>query len=248
MLVSQSEFARRAGVSRQAVHEAIKNESLVSAGKKIDTEHPINAAYLVKAAVGTTKHGPKGKSGTKTAAAGSPKDAGKERKTGGREKGRKAEGRADPEAAAESKRKKIRAALEAAGMGDDGEESGGLGSVTEDMIQVVMQKSYWDTLKVKEDVLKRQLERAREVGSVIDQRILESEIGAFGQALVANFVDAPQKQAIQICQMLGVEGKEREVTEFLEKDNERRLEEAERAVRKIADSLKRRGRKQEAAA
>lgn len=230
MLVSQSEFARRAGVSRQAVHEAIKNESLVSAGKKIDTEHPINAAYLVKSAVGTTKHGPKGKSGTKTAAAGSPKDAGKERKTGGR---------ADPEAAAESKRKKIRAALEAAGMGDDGEESGGLGSVTEDMIQVVMQKSYWDTLKVKEDVLKRQLERAREVGSVIDQRILESEIGAFGQALVANFVDAPQKQAIQICQMLGVEGKEREVTEFLEKDNERRLEEAERAVRKIADRMKR---------
>ncbi|MBE3063586.1 MAG: hypothetical protein IMZ69_01045 [Spirochaetes bacterium] len=112
----------------------------------------------------------------------------------------------------------------------------------------IAQKGYWDTLKVKEDVLKRRLDRAREVGSVVDTRILESEVSAYHQGLVANFIDSPQRQAIQICQMLGAEGKEKQVMELLERDNEKRLAESDRVVKEMAKKLAARMRRKKAAA
>jgi hypothetical protein len=223
MEISKAAFARMAGVSRQAIDDQIKRGHVVCGPKGPDPEHPINQAYLARTIAGTTRSGPKSRSAEEPTAA-----AAREQPESGRK--RKAPLASGEDAAAKApeagKEKKLREALVNAGLGAAGLD-------VDEMIQTVVQKGYWDTMKVKEEVLKKQLDRAREVGSVIDQRIIESEIGAFGQAIVANFVDSPQKQAIQICQMLGVEGKEREVTEFLEKDNARRLEESRRVVQQI---------------
>ena len=45
-LISRSEFARAAGVSRAAVTKAIRVGWLEADGWTIDPEHPLNARYL----------------------------------------------------------------------------------------------------------------------------------------------------------------------------------------------------------
>lgn len=49
MEVTQAEFARMAGVSRVAIHKKIENKTLIlNSGKMLDTDNPVNRAYLTK--------------------------------------------------------------------------------------------------------------------------------------------------------------------------------------------------------
>lgn len=49
MEVTQAEFARMAGVSRVAIHKKIENKTLIiNSGKMLDTDNPVNRAYLDK--------------------------------------------------------------------------------------------------------------------------------------------------------------------------------------------------------
>ena len=49
MEVKPAEFARQAGVSRASISEKIKNKTLImNAAGMLDTENPVNAAYLAK--------------------------------------------------------------------------------------------------------------------------------------------------------------------------------------------------------
>jgi hypothetical protein len=224
--VGPSAFARLCHVSRQAIHKAIGAGEVVKTPKGIDPKNATNKAYMVRALARATQHPEKSQKG-KIRAGGAKKKAGG---NPGSKKARKKEGAKKPEHSPRetkaSRADTLRVVLEAAGVG---EEEGGIDA----MIETIAQKSYWDTLKVKEDVLKRQLDRAREVAAVADMRIIESEIGAFGQGIVANFIDSSQRQGIQICQMVGAEGKEKLVIEYLEKDNARRIAEAKGAVARI---------------
>jgi len=224
-------------VSRQAIHKALKAGEVVTGGGGVDPAHPTNKAYLVRAlarAAGHPERIPKPpvvKAAAKKAPAEKPGSgkAGKKNAAGKPEGGPKAEGVGDA----------LQALIAATGL-DSAEDR--------EMMKTIAQKAYWDTLKVKEDVLKRQLDRAREVGSVIDQRMIESLVGTLHQALQGNFVDAPQKQAIQICQMLGADGKENQVMLYLEKDNERRLKESDRALESMVRVLVKRMQRRRKAA
>ncbi len=93
--------------------------------------------------------------------------------------------------------------------------------------------------KIRAEVKKRELEIAQIEGAVIDERIIASLIEAFGQGIRLNFVDVCLRQSEQICAMLGCPGKEREVQEYLEVDNGRRLEEVKRNTEKIKNTMKR---------
>jgi hypothetical protein len=211
-----------------------------------DLKHPTNAGYLARALVESAQKGKATKPGkipkidkSRAAVEVGAREKPKPAKAEGKPRAHKPE--SNPKADEKSKAETLRAALVDAGLEDAGMD-------VDEMIGIVMQRGYWDTMKVKEDVLKRQLDRAREVGSVIDQRIIESLVGGFIQEIIANFVDSPQKQAMQICQMLGAEGKERGVTEYLEKDNERRLRACDEKAKRIAADMKRAGRRRKAAA
>jgi hypothetical protein len=94
--------------------------------------------------------------------------------------------------------------------------------------------------KLRSEVKKRELEIAQIEGSVIDERIISSLIGELGQGIRLNFLDVCLRQSEQICAMLGVPGREREVQEYLEVDNGRRLEEVKRNITKIMHTMKRR--------
>jgi hypothetical protein len=93
----------------------------------------------------------------------------------------------------------------------------------------------------KEVALARQAELAYEerIGNLADISIVLAIIEAHKHGLVANFVDSIQRQAMQICSMVGAEGKERIVEDYLEKENKRRLEEADRTAAAVAGRLKR---------
>ncbi|HOV62800.1 MAG TPA: hypothetical protein PLG43_02835 [Spirochaetia bacterium] len=93
--------------------------------------------------------------------------------------------------------------------------------------------------KLKTEIIKKELEIAQVEGSVIDERIISSLIGELGQGIRLNFIDVCLRQSEQICAMLGVPGREREVQEYLEVDNGRRLEEVKRGVSKIMHTMKR---------
>jgi len=57
--ITQSEFARRAGMSRQAVSNAIKRGTIKKSGLKIDIDDPMNRLYLAESRAGRTqKHTP----------------------------------------------------------------------------------------------------------------------------------------------------------------------------------------------
>lgn len=92
--------------------------------------------------------------------------------------------------------------------------------------------------KLRSEVKKRELEIAQIEGSVIDERIIASLIGELGQGIRLNFIDVCLRQSEQICAMLGVPGREREVQEYLEVDNGRRLEEVKRNITKIMHTMK----------
>lgn len=100
---------------------------------------------------------------------------------------------------------------------------------------------YTEWRRRKEAALARQAELAYEerIGNLADISIVLAIIEAHKHGLVANFVDSIQRQAIQICSMVGAEGKERIVEDYLEKENKRRLEEADRTAARVADRLKR---------
>ncbi len=93
--------------------------------------------------------------------------------------------------------------------------------------------------KLKAEIVKKEIEIAQIEGAVIDERIISSLIEAFGQGIRLNFVDVCLRQSEQICAMLGCPGKEREVQEYLEVDNGRRLEEVKRNVEKIKNTMRR---------
>ena len=100
---------------------------------------------------------------------------------------------------------------------------------------------YTEWKRRREAATARQAELALEerLGNLADISIVLAIIEAHKHGLVANFVDSIQRQAMQICSMVGAEGKERIVEEYLEKENKRRLEEADRTAAAVADRLKR---------
>ena len=229
MGLNQAAFARLAGVSRQAIHQHIKGGNIVlDVDGTIDPDHPQNQAYLARTMSGTSRPGP-------AAQAEPPNDD---------DEGQQMLPMEDPEPATDggspppshgastvddlqSMRRQIDAAQ---GSPKEGEDP---------VTQMVRQKAYWDIRKVQEDVLRRQLEREERIGNLVDRSVIKAAIGAFQQAIVANFVDSCERQALQICQMLGMEGKSRIVIEFLEKDNKRRLEECDRAVHNVLQQMRR---------
>jgi hypothetical protein len=70
--------------------------------------------------------------------------------------------------------------------------------------------------KLRAEIVKKELEIAVIEGSVLDERIVISLIGELGQGIRLNFIDVCLRQSEQLCAMLGVPGREREVQEYLE--------------------------------
>jgi hypothetical protein len=250
--ISQSAFAKLAGVSRQAIHNHIKAGSVVKTKDgTIDLEDPINSAYLTGHMAGTARKGPPKGSGGRA-----PKSGSKRRRKSTRVDQVKKDPDVDPEPATpkepkdppstqESEAKlealrKLRSRL-------DGESDPGDDPAVEEMVQFVQQKGYWDTLKAREEAKTKQLIREERIGNLADISIVLAIIEAHKHGLVANFVDSIQRQAMQICSMVGAEGKERIVEDYLEKENKRRLEEADRTAARVADRLKRGLRQKRAA-
>ena len=99
--------------------------------------------------------------------------------------------------------------------------------------------------KLKAEIVKKELEIATIEGKMIDERIIASLIGELGQGIRLNFVDACLRQSEQLCSLLGVLGREREVQEYLEVDNGRRLEEVKRNITKIMHAMKRKVRNEQ---
>ena len=251
--ISQSAFAKLAGVSRQAIHNHIKAGSVVKTKDgTIDPEDPINAAYLTGHMAGTARKGPPKGSGGRAPKSGSKK-RGKSTRV---DQAKKKDPDVDPEPAAPTEPKdppstqaseaklealrKLRSRL-------DGESDPGDDPAVEEMVQFVQQKGYWDTLKAREEAKTKQLIREERIGNLADISIVLAIIEAHKHGLVANFVDSIQRQAMQICSMVGAEGKERIVEDYLEKENKRRLEEADRTAARVADRLKRGLRQKRAA-
>lgn len=251
--ISQSAFAKLAGVSRQAIHNHIKAGSVVKTKDgMIDPEDPINAAYLTGHMAGTARKGPPKGSGGRAPKSGSKK-RGKSTRV---DQAKKKDPDVDPEPAAPTEPKdppstqaseaklealrKLRSRL-------DGESDPGDDPAVEEMVQFVQQKGYWDTLKAREEAKTKQLIREERIGNLADISIVLAIIEAHKHGLVANFVDSIQRQAMQICSMVGAEGKERIVEDYLEKENKRRLEEADRTAARVADRLKRGLRQKRAA-
>ena len=252
--LSVSAFAKLAGVSRQAIYDHLNHKRVVrEADGSIDPKNQTNSAYLAGHMAGTARHGPRPNAprSKKAPAGGSANKAGgktgkigreKSDSAGGKKKSKKST-RVDPrkteefgdgsqrENALEEALRKLRDRLD--------NVSGEYPDDVNELVAVVQQKGYWDTVKAREDAKAKQLAREKSVGSLVDLSVVVSMIGAYHQGLVANFVDSVQRQAMQICQMLGMEGKQRAVEEFLEKDNRRRLEESDRVVNRMRDQLKR---------
>ncbi len=94
--------------------------------------------------------------------------------------------------------------------------------------------------KLRAEITKREIEIAVIEGKMIDERIISSLIGELGQGIRLNFIDVCLRQSEQICGLLSTPGREREVQEYLEVDNGRRLEEVKRNITKIMHAMKRR--------
>jgi hypothetical protein len=245
MKVSQSEFARIAGVTKQGVSKLIKNNQLRKDDDGlIDTDVPVNAAYLLKhrktvPVVMPEKEREKEKPVLKNTL---------ERKKGrvGRPKKERIEApkKIIEKPEVEKKKKEQRSEKLIPDSNEERSEiraesrSEGIGKYQDRKSKLIMDKPYYEAKKVRADVKRRELEIAQIEGSVIDERIIASLIGELGQGIRLNFIDVCLRQSEQICAMLGAPGREREVQEYLEVDNGRRLEEAKRGVTKIMHAMK----------
>jgi hypothetical protein len=123
-------------------------------------------------------------------------------------------------------------------LGDADDDEDELGSNTGDNLLSLQKR------KLKAERETREIEIAQIECPVIDQRIIASFIGELGQGIRLNFIDVCLRQSEQICAMLGAPGREREVQEYLEVDNGRRLEEVKRQVTKIMHTMKRKVRQE----
>ena len=95
----------------------------------------------------------------------------------------------------------------------------------------------WGARKDRAATARIEIQNAERLRELLPGKLIASLIGEHHQGIVANFVDSPQRQAIQICGMLGCEGKEKVVMEYLEKDNERRLQAADDTVKRIVRTM-----------
>ena len=145
----------------------------------------------------------------------------------------------DVEPGEDSEKARLMEQLAATQAANAGIDTGGKEPGLDAMIKISGQKGYWDTLKSREEAKTKQMIREKTAGALADLSIVLTLIDAHKHGLVANFVDNNQRQAMQICAMLGAEGKERIVEEYLAKENKRRLEEADRTAALVVDRLKR---------
>jgi len=257
MKVSQSEFARIAGVTKQGVSKLIKNNQLRKDDDGlIDTDVPVNAAYLLKhrktvpvvmpekerekekPVLKNTLERKKGRVGRpKKERIEAPKKIIEKPEVEKKKKEQRNEKLIpDSNEKREENREEERAEIRAESRAESRSE--GIGKYQDRKSKMIMDKPYYEAKKVRADVKRRELEIAQIEGSVIDERIIASLIGELGQGIRLNFIDVCLRQSEQICAMLGAPGREREVQEYLEVDNGRRLEEAKRGVTKIMHAMK----------
>lgn len=265
MKVSQSEFARIAGVTKQGVSKLIKNNQLrKESDGLIDTDVPVNAAYLLKhrktvpavmpenerekekPVLKNTLERKKGRVGRpKKEQIETPKKIIEKQKVEKKKKEQRNKQRVEkiiPDSNEERAESREEESAEIRAEGRAESRSEGIGKYQDRKSKMIMDKPYYEAKKVRADVKRRELEIAQIEGSVIDERIIASLIGELGQGIRLNFIDVCLRQSEQICAMLGVPGREREVQEYLEVDNGRRLEEVKRGVTKIMHTMKQKPR------
>ena len=106
-----------------------------------------------------------------------------------------------------------------------------------DELRDLARAAVWGARKDRAATARLEIQNAERLRELLPGKLIASLIGEHHQGIVANFVDSPQRQAIQICGMLGAEGKERIVMEYLEKDNARRLQAADDTVKRIVQTV-----------
>ena len=239
-LLKQARFAALCKVNRASINQlVVKGTIIANADRLIDTDHPANQSYILK-------HNPSGLLALQSPPPPPPSDPHAPAK-----RGRPCKPASQPPARQPDhddydeppaqKKKQGRPGLAdvmASMMGLDQMQSpegeGNPAFSPEEMIEV-LRKNLYEAQKIKAEAQLKQANLDKLHGALGEREVFESFVLELWQSLQRNYIDVVSKQASLVCKRLGMVGHETEVTDVLEGDIAKRMDNVAHEIKSILE-------------